>query len=545
VTTYGVGALFPAADESFMVVGLDDWSENHATEVPEPRLARSLGVRTFRLPPTGSTVGHDVPVIRFPRMHHCPGCGRLDRLDRFGSWNDHVCHDCQRNLVPSRFVACCLKGHIEDFPYFNWVHRGQEVPETNDHRLRLTTRGQSSSLADLIVSCSCGVAPRSLAGSFGSLALKGVTKCWGRRPWLRESTSSECDETPRTLQRGSSNVWFAVPRAAISIPPWSERAHRVINAHWNVLQHIPAGALLATLNSMGFPSKYGIDTDELVRSILEMRGETDAPPPSEADLRAQEYEALVLGCPGTDPHQQFICEPVTGLIAAAEEVLEGVSRVARLREVRALQGFSRVMPVDAGTDPSRIAPLSREAKDWLPAIEVLGEGVFLRVRDDLLRAWEITDFAQARSAAISAALAARAAADGSAAASGVAPRMVLLHSLAHVLVFASGNQSGFLIYTASGDSAGSLGGLAAQSDPERIWGIVLSAIQRASWCSSDPVCIESAGSGADSLNLSACHACLLLPETSCESANRFLYRATLIGTPTNPIAGFFSSMMVL
>ena len=50
-------------------------------------------------------------------------------------------------------------------------------------------------------------------------------------------------------------------------------------------------------------------------------------------------------------------------------------------------------------------------------------------------------------------------------------------------------------------------------------------------CSSDPLCIESKGQGVDALNLAACHACALLPETSCEEGNRLLDRLLLVGMP--------------
>ena len=51
--------------------------------------------------------------------------------------------------------------------------------------------------------------------------------------------------------------------------------------------------------------------------------------------------------------------------------------------------------------------------------------------------------------------------------------------------------------------------------------------------------MESEASGVDSLNLAACYACVLLPETSCEVNNVFLDRAMLIGTPDDPLTGFF------
>ena len=47
---------------------------------------------------------------------------------------------------------------------------------------------------------------------------------------------------------------------------------------------------------------------------------------------------------------------------------------------------------------------------------------------------------------------------------------------------------------------------------------------RATDCSSDPICIESGGQGVGLLNLAACHSCTLTPETSCELSNLYLDR---------------------
>jgi hypothetical protein len=99
---------------------------------------------------------------------------------------------------------------------------------------------------------------------------------------------------------------------------------------------------------------------------------------------------------------------------------------------------------------------------------------------------------------------------------------------------------GVLLYTAAGDSEGTLGGLVAQGKPNKLDDIVNSAIENARWCSSDPICIDSLGQGTDSCNLAACHNCALLPETSCELGNRILDRGLVIGTPDNPELGFFN-----
>src|SRR5262249_3794255 len=102
----------------------------------------------------------------------------------------------------------------------------------------------------------------------------------------------------------------------------------------------------------------------------------------------------------------------------------------------------------------------------------------------------------------------------------------------------------FLIYTSAGDSDGTLGGLVSLGRPERLASIVLRAIDRASWCSADPVCSENlGGQGSRLANLAACHACILLPETACETINQGLDRAMMVGTPDGRDHGLLSSLL--
>jgi hypothetical protein len=139
----------------------------------------------------------------------------------------------------------------------------------------------------------------------------------------------------------------------------------------------------------------------------------------------------------------------------------------------------------------------------------------------------------------------------------VTPRLVLVHTLAHILIaqwaldsgypaaslrerlFASGDGAGMLIYTATSDSAGSLGGVIQQGRSLSLEASLREAVDRAAWCSSDPLCIEADAAGVDSLNLAACHACVLLPEVSCEEMNVLLDRALIAGAPGAPELAFF------
>jgi hypothetical protein len=57
---------------------------------------------------------------------------------------------------------------------------------------------------------------------------------------------------------------------------------------------------------------------------------------------------------------------------------------------------------------------------------------------------------------------------------------------------------------------------------------MVDAIEQGRWCSADPVCSETAGQGLGGLNRAACHACTLVPETSCVLANSLLDRRFLV-----------------
>jgi len=545
VTTYGVGSLFPAGDESFMIVGTDEWDERWCAEVEEPRLARSLGVRTFRAPSVGSRQG-DVPAVRFPEYHYCPTCRRLDYFYRFDA-RKMQCPECDIDLTPSRFVACCENGHIEDFPYFQWVHRGHDVVGDN-HRLKLTTRGASSSLADIVISCSCGVPAHDMDGSFAAGALQKIKSCSGRRPWLLGVENEACEKPLRVLQRGSSNVWFAAVRSSISIPPWSSPNAQYVTKNWHILEHLPdsaiTAAVAAAVKSLRSP---GLSVEGVLDQVHRRKGLSPDHVPTDAELRSEEYRALIDGNDGGS-HDTFQCFAVD-LAPELRGFVRQVSKAPRLREVRALTGFSRVTPMPTDSTTPRLARLNAEPRDWLPASEVLGEGVFVQLDDDLVATWENSAFATDRQSQLATSLERRAAESGTKSPEAPTARFIAIHSLAHAVlkelsldagypvgslrerVYADGDQAGFLVYTASSDAAGSLGGLAALADERRFAQALVAAFNRASWCSNDPVCSESGPSGADGLNLAACHACLLLPETSCEHRNIYLDRVALIGTP--------------
>lgn len=564
ITTYGVGSLIAVGSESFMIAGLNRWSEPDSCDqtIHERRLERELGVQFFRLPPALDNNNYgDVPVIRFPEVQSCPGCNRLAKARFFGATRSPAkCRECDRELVPSRFVVCCAAGHIDDFPYFRWLHKGAENLGDNsrNHDLRIKATGRSASLGDIELSCTCGVRSVTMEGALGKGALKGVSSCTGRLPWLGDVPAEECAELPRAMQRGASGVWFSDVRSALSIPPWSEGVQKLVERNWRSLKKAPN--LQERLEELDLTNHRRYSVEEIIQAVLNRRqDEAGISDGSEPTLKMEEYGALIRTTEEKPGRQDFACVPWEDREVAAEQGIDQIMRVKRLREVRVLQGFTR-LGAPSADNSSRRAPLhTGDRPDWLPAVEVIGEGVFLRLDGARLAAWESRGAVRARVASIDEAYRKRFARFGLVPDREITPRMVMIHTLAHSIInewsldsgypaaslrerlYVSDEMSGFLIYTATSDSAGSFGGIVAQVESGNLAASIRTAVERISWCAADPLCMESDASGTDNLNRAACHSCVLLPETSCEEFNTLLDRALVTGSPSQSSLGFFKS----
>ena len=103
--------------------------------------------------------------------------------------------------------------------------------------------------------------------------------------------------------------------------------------------------------------------------------------------------------------------------------------------------------------------------------------------------------------------------------------------------------NGALIFTGTSDSDGTLGGLARLAQHSLFETIMKDAISEAVWCASDPICSDGITSTSETLNNAACHACVLLPETSCEHFNYFLDRSFVVGSPEDKSIGYFSDII--
>jgi Domain of unknown function (DUF1998). len=625
VFPFGTGAMIDLPDWVLMTTSGEYWDKKKLTTIHDERLEKVLGVKQFKSPvvkPSNDDLDEDekdeklyMPFVQFPTWYFCPKCRRFKTLKEwekdFKKANGEdkvmkrpVCSDlkCKVKLAPARLVVACENGHIDDFPWIEWTHLKDHKKVCSNPQLIIKTSGVSSGLEGITVECkNCG-ARISLSGTFTSsdknefemlekkaqkdelISEDFSLKCKGNRPW--DGTKDDrCGLYPTTVQRGAINVYFPKIESSIVIPPYSDKFTKEVE------ESSEFERLLIKLEdedreykreefinkAISAISKEKALDENIVKKVVLRKLEGNQEEENAIDkikYKEEEYKALI----GELSYEIF--EQTDFKIEAKEikgyykSYLSKVVLIHKMREVRALTGFSRIngpdnniMDSDDEEESSSkkyklIKPLSD--RNWYPAIEVNGEGIFIELDERLIEKWikenpEVTERINNIDKKYYKILS-----DKGFSIRRITPKFVLLHTLSHLIIkelsFKCGYSStsireriycnmdgnsyhmcGIMIYTANGDSEGTLGGLVRQGKSDRLPNIIDSAIEKARFCSSDPVCIESLGQGRDGLNLAACFSCCLVSETSCEEFNTLLDRALIVGTLDNEKIGFFNN----
>lgn len=622
ISPFGVGALQVVRDGSSVITaGLDHWYEREDGDndprlldldefkLQEWRLEQLLGTDYFMLPPDarnarsgGEQVPNSrltVPFLRFPQWHFCPRCKVMKQFP-LTTQGKQKCAECAKKkttsyMVQVPIVAICEHGHIQDFPWREWVHHSAK-PRCNG-QLSLIATGGASLAAQKVVCGGCH-AERTLASvtsantdgtTFLSRNLEDGDKealflCKGLRPWLQDTSGESCEKHLRGSLRSASNLYYANVKSAIYVPRGTDS---VPSSLIEILE-LPAlktlVSLLAQLDSLSpgvlrqqhreLLQEY---TDDQIKQALDISAVSSSSVPArrasptdedaETTFRRIEYEVLAIP---RDEEQLTIVEvPLKEYAGPIGMYLDKVLLLPRLIETRVFAGFTRIYPENGMSPEQRRLQLRRHpappSRDWLPAYRVYGEGMLLVLKEDGLRKWESNPTIQQRVAPLvrryeelqkNRRLRDRP----------ISPRFLLLHTLSHLLInqltfecgystaalrerlYVSSHETepmaGILIYTASGDAEGTLGGLVRMGRPKYLEPVFERALEKATWCSADPVCMEigaAGGQGPDSCNLAACHSCSLLPETACEEFNRFLDRALVVGDPNTGLQGFLKT----
>lgn len=527
-------------------------------------------VKEYRIKASDAEKDKDPYMVKDP---HCPSCGK--------HWK----------LVVSRLVTICEHGHINDFPWIAWAHKRGKDKICDHPQLKIYTMGTGRyGFDNTLVKCETCGSSATLSGIMDKELFEKLDneeeqrfKCPGNHPW--KHMKEGCDCYPRVSLRGASSVYFPVVKTSLVIPPFTTDFNEMIqqtdaydrgfrdyckamekNRGEDRIQEIIEDTTEELVKELANSNiKEEAIKEQLKKSWMNQDENAEENVDEDQRFREEEYDALDGEAPNADASNFFKREEQK--IEPYQETIPSLKQVVlihKMREVQALIGFSRINPVSGPDDKDHFVCIKEPTTDWYPGYQVLGEGIFIRFDELQIEKW-ISQYKEKLSAR------ANTIKDNYAKSfytingkQTITVKFLFLHSLAHALIrqlsFECGYNiaslreriycdkgddtgkvmTGIFIYTANGDSEGTLGGLVRQGYKETFPDIIKKAIEKAKYCTNDPVCSLSKGQGIYSMNLAACHSCLLLPETSCENFNAFLDRGVLIGTMDDTEIGFFS-----
>ena len=298
--TYGVGALVDLPKLSVIVMGLDDWQLNpeFCHTIAESRLLQAVqfhlhNVERMVTPPLVMDESGDVnpdspsfyagvPVATFPRWMVCPRCrllaplsSNLFKLNSSLYHPDQTCYrhtNCQKwsepEVIPVRFLAACENGHLDDFPWVEYVHRTKEKI-CDAPALRLVELGPSGEARNLEIRCENCKTSRRMNEAFGFENRSKMPECRGRRPHLRDFDVEECALTIRTITLGASNTWFPVSLSTIAIPVSADIVMQLVEEKWAKLRNVTSIDIVAFLRSSGDLGRLSQYSDQKIFEAIQ------------------------------------------------------------------------------------------------------------------------------------------------------------------------------------------------------------------------------------------------------------------------------------
>ena len=587
----GVGAIVRGTNGLVIVQDTRQWTDRQGISAGKvipyvERVRAALGIEEqLREPPVakelanGQVDGTSIPATRFPSWMRCPSCGSMYRWPWRKDQPDHapLCNhqDCKYHpkLEQVTWVLTHPEGYLADVPWHFLAHQGSRDPSQRNckvqDQLRLIERGYE----ERILRCgACGVGARFRGDErvgFG----QGRMQPWTKDDLvpLMEVGEEVNKDLAQVLVINDTRVYGPVAESVLVIPPESRvRKGTVVDRLYRnsgdrsridgARTDLARKGIIRTL-----ATEYRCVTNDIETALVDLArgyplyGENLTP----GLLRESEFKAFLEVLPDQREDEDLVTRnrsdkwrelgSTINLNAVEQKIVNGVRhlvRVDRLKAVKVFKGFTRLGGEEI------VPPGIVGESDWLPAIELYGEGIFLALDEDRLKEWENAPAVVSRLNQ----LLPRFAQSGRDAPNPVTTRFMLLHTLSHLLMrqieseggypaasliervyCANGPEplAGILIHVAVPDIAGSLGGLAELSEPRHFLGILIRALEHSRWCSLDPVCSEHEGQGPGLLNRAACHACALVPEPACEYGNTLLDRGFVKDDATNGLPSFF------
>ncbi|MDA7851430.1 DUF1998 domain-containing protein [Gammaproteobacteria bacterium] len=603
IAGFGVGAIVEIDNQSLIAKDISTWSSvitrDKKFRVDSiPRLEKLLGIRYIISPPSAPSKSWEnsssklsIPYHRFPKWLECRKCNSLRKytigvmyVQNFRDVSCHGCHADSSNLTPVRFIFAPEDGSLDDISWSYILHAGTGSGCTSEKLVKRSIQGKGGGLSALEVSCDECSIKKNMSQIKGDLYMQTSR---GVMPWqqgaARSNNANPNSKHNSFQQRGATSLYQPQIVSALDLIGSNYEQEQNLN---KVDEYLDGNHLISRYKGkLEVFEENDMLTDELKseqclrcqkdlmadapedvteisiedikKYLFEEKIEEELPDVNLAEINDESLkvgEFKLLNEDGHNIFKNYDGEKYALSDPAINPYLESVTRIKKLREVRVLKGYTRHF-----YPKFHSVNASEKRLPFLPGYEVFGEGLFLQFNMSAIKTWEKLNRDEIKSRIIDMQM--RQEKDATSLPFPT-PRFVLVHTFSHLLIkqlcFESGysaasikerlyvneaeNMCGVLIYTADADSEGSLGGLVRMSDEKRLSHSIKSMLESASWCSSDPTCIEIGSPGTRGLNKAACHACSLISETSCAYMNALLDRGILIGSKKEGLKGFFDGI---
>lgn len=534
--------------------------------VRDPELEAATGAPFFVEPPPGPSDDVNpsadwiLPAMRFPQWAACSGwgCGRItkastdDGRELRGKARGCPCGGKnpkgRRPFLQVPIMLVCPAGHIAEIDWESAAHNGGPLCSAPDVRVRFGNSVKRPNVR--CENCKQAQAP----------PIDDLPDCWGSKPWTGLDPEG-CTEKMHVVERTNVALYFANVKSSIYIPDVTADNEQL--TAWlstfdlSLILGDPSDTpglarLLARAKSYGFGDEVTLDILKSHVERLMIAQDDDSQPWDELVSRARELNTLSLDPTGPPVASRLLrLHRPQGLSISAHcqpgGMFDDVIAVDRLTETRVLDGFSRWQPASTMDKTRSLAlmwggrPIPKH-KRWLPGFRVTGEGILFVLSTTALDRWEVRTKTPVRR-------------QPSLETGSLSPAGIAAHTLAHAIMRTIADRCGYplpgirdriydlpdgrvalLVYTADGDTFGTLGGLVEHAEGIKLASLIDDAIASLRWCAQDPVCNSTRADG-ELREEGACHHCILVPETSCERFNNNLDRGFLIGAPDRSVEG--------
>lgn len=549
------------------------------------RVKECLGIYAdLKIPPValeneqGEINGMTIPSIVFPNYAICNKCNKLHPNPWNASNNFSGKVYCQNQSCHSEYPLIqggwCNISEYDQLSEVNWSAICRSGAETPEQKRCVHKKIQFKKTKVKCLVC------HSESNYINRKNIEMITD----QPWLNtlmEDTNSykEAEGNKKSqpmvkrqlVEVNNPQVYMPVLVDGLVIPPESNN-----QKHDNIIEELSQKSLVVKelvnnklpdlvreMNIRKAAAEFNCSIEDIKNAVeflnLPITREEEDTLGIEGNMIIEEYHALItsahfpIGADFITTHltKYFKSLEVADSLLPFQKMISAIVSVDRLRKINILKGLTRLEASSSSEgEEGEIKPITAPdivgQSSWLPAVELFGEGLFFTIDEAVIEKWESIPEVSKRAEEIKERL------DNSDhfIDEVVDARFILLHTLAHLIIrelelicgypasaleeriYSSREKGmqGVLIYTAVADINGSLGGLMEQAEPKRFIALLEGVFKHADWCSLDPICSEHKAQGPSGLNKAACHACSLLPETSCKYGNTLLDRVFIKGS---------------